>query len=262
MPKSPDIFGRFFEYRATAMQSVVAATRDVIDHALSKGIESESVLAEMLASFLPTRFDARKGFLIDAKGTQSHELDLILVDRNEIARMFDFKAFELVPVEAATACVEVKTSLTKAELEDTFVRFQKIQEMAFFEEKVMKVRANQTGTALVVATTSRPELTLFAYEAAVSNEAIKQVYDAHPKLAHVKICVLTKGIVADIMDSPAGNLGRRLIVPVENSAASFSGRILALFLYQLFLPAVFEQTKGVRFYAQYLQGEARYLELK
>jgi len=262
MPKSPDILGRFFEYRATAMQSIVAATRDVIDHALSKGVEAESALAEMFAGFLPARFDARKGFLIDAQGNQSHELDLILVDRNEIARMFDFRAFDLVPIEAASACVEVKINLTKAELDDTFSRFQKIQQMSFLEEKAIRVRSKGKESALVVATTSRPELTLFAYEASVSNDAIKRAYDAHPELAHVKICILTKGIVADIVGSEVGPLGRRFIVPVESSAGILAGKVLAIFLYQLFLPAILEQTKGTQFYAQYLQGESDYLELK
>src|SRR5258706_3606343 len=104
--------------------------------------------------------------------------------------------------------------------------------MKFVEERVASTRGDPRFVGLVAATTSRPELSIFAYDASISNEAIKAAYERHPDLAHVKICILNKGIVVHIVDSPAGALGLRLVEPVEGASTAFAGRILSIFLYQ------------------------------
>ena len=88
-----DILRRFFSYRATQLQGLVDAVRDILDHNLSKGVEAEQALADLLRSTLPPRFSAGKGFLIDTDGHQSRELDLIILDSLNTARLFDFQTF-------------------------------------------------------------------------------------------------------------------------------------------------------------------------
>jgi hypothetical protein len=134
----PDVLLRFFAYRATQLQGLVDAVRDLISHQLTKGVEAELAVADLLRSVLPSRFSAGKGFIIDSLGHQSNEVDLIVLDAANTARIFDFRAFELIPVEAALACIEVKTMLTKKELDDTFDRFHRIQEMEFHRERMMR----------------------------------------------------------------------------------------------------------------------------
>jgi hypothetical protein len=111
-----DVLRRFLSYRATQLQGVVDAVRDLIRHNLTKGIEAERAPADLLKSVLLLRFAAGKGFLIDTTGRQSNEIDLIILDSMNTARLFDFRAFEIIPIEAALACIEVKTTLTKDEL--------------------------------------------------------------------------------------------------------------------------------------------------
>ena len=258
---SKDTVGKFFNYQAAALQNLINATREAIAHAPTKGTEAETALAHLLASLLPKRFDAGKGFILDSNGAQSSEIDLVVVDRDAVARMFDFRAFELVPVEAASACVEVKMRLDKDELDSTFERFQKIQDMAFFEERVIRTRSTVDAAAVVATTTSRPELVLFAYEASLSADAVKAAYARHPALAATKICILNKGIIVDIVSSPWGQLGLCWIHPVEKDGGEVAGQTLAVFLYNYFLPSLYEQTKGTRFYIKYLSGESDYQRL-
>jgi hypothetical protein len=120
---APDVLRRFFAYRATQLEGLVDAVRDLISHQLTKGIEAELAIADLLRSVLPARFSAGKGFIIHSLGRQSNEVDLIVLDTTNTTRIFDFRAFELIPVEASLACIEVKTYLTKRELDDTFDRF-------------------------------------------------------------------------------------------------------------------------------------------
>lgn len=248
-----DILRRFFSYRATQLQGVVDAVRDLIRHSLTKGIEAEQALADLLKTVLPLRFAAGKGFLIDTAGRQSNEIDLIIVDSMNTARLFDFRAFELIPIEAALACIEVKTTLTNDELRGSFERFQKIQDMEFFQERIIRESSDAAGTGLTVATTSRPELVLFAYESAASDEAIAAAYQRHPALDHVKICVLQRGVVS-VLTQPARGLC--WVIPKEEEMERGAGQVLALFMFQFLLPALHAQNKGSRFYVKYLDGQS------
>jgi len=248
-----DILRRFLSYRATQLQGVVDAVRDLIRHNLTKGIEAEQALADLLRSVLPLRFAAGKGFLIDTAGQQSNEIDLIILDSMNTARLFDFRAFELIPIEAALACIEVKTTLTTDELRGSFDRFQKIQDMEFFQERIIRESSDANGTGLAVSTTSRPELVLFAYESFVSDQAIAEAYQRHPALGHVKICVLQRGIVSFLMQPARGLCW---LIPKEEDIERSAGQVLALFLFQFLLPALHAQSKGSRFYVKYLEGQS------
>ena len=255
-----DILRRFFSYRATQLQGLVDAVRDILDHNLSKGIEAEQALADLLRSTLPPRFSAGKGFLIDTDGHQSRELDLIVLDSLNTARLFDFQAFDLIPIEAALACIEVKTKLAKPELDDTFEKFQAIQEMKFFEEKITYTWSDHSGgTGLSVSTTSRPELILFAYDLRLSDDAIRDAYQRHPALKAVKICVIDKGSVVNLADPPVG-LGWAL--PDEKEPHRRAGQVLAIFLFQYLLPALYAQKKGRQFYVKYLEGRSTFHSLQ
>ena len=60
--------------------------------------------------------------------------------------------------------------LTKKELDDTFDRFHRIQEMEFHQERMMRNWSDPTeGVGIDVVSTSRPALIVFAYDSNVSD---------------------------------------------------------------------------------------------
>jgi hypothetical protein len=109
-----------------------------------------------------------------------------------------------------------------------------------------------------VVTTSRPELILFAYDLSVSDEAIVEVYHSYPALGHVKVCVLQRGIVG-VLTCPARGLC--WLIPKEEEPERRAGQVLAIFLFQLFLPALHAQNKGSKFYIEYLDGQSSTISL-
>ena len=162
----------------------------------------------------------------------------------------------MIPIEATLACVEVKTTLTKKELGDAFDKFQEVQEMEFVKERVARVSSDADGAGMSVSQTSPPELILFAYEASLSDDAIREAYARDPMtLRTVKICVLQKGIVGDLA-SPVQGLG--WLRPKEDETHRIAGQVLAMFLFQFLLPALFKQTKGQGFYVKYLEGRSTF----
>jgi hypothetical protein len=77
--------------------------------------------------------------------------------------------------------------------------------------------------------------------------------ERHPQLENVKLCVLQQGIVGSLQNPPKG---LSWLKPVEDDHNRFAGQVLALFLFQYLLPALFKQNKVQGFYVKYLQGRS------
>ena len=144
--------------------------------------------------------------------------------------------------------------MTKKELDETFVKFQKIQQMEFHLERIMRNWSDPIeGVGIGAMSTTRPELIVFAFGTDLSNKAIVAAYERHPELAHVKLCVLQKGIAGQLNNPPSGLCWLK---PQEEDPHRLAGQVLALFLFQCFLPALYQQNKGQGFYVKYLQGRS------
>ncbi len=60
------------------------------------------------------------GFVVDAEGGVSKQMDIILYDRLNTPRIFYSDDAQMFPVEATYACGEIKTNLNTETLRDTF----------------------------------------------------------------------------------------------------------------------------------------------
>ncbi len=86
-------------------------------HTVLRGGSREEALADFLTAQLPSRFAVTQGEAVDAKENRTTQLDVIVYDRNLTAPLLSEKSGDLLPAEALLAVVEVKSTLTKAELE-------------------------------------------------------------------------------------------------------------------------------------------------
>jgi hypothetical protein len=85
-------------------------------HALTKGIERERPVRELFETHLPACYKVVSGEAVDSRDHHSPQLDVMIFDGN---RNFAFNSEEsyLLPAEALLVSVEVKSKLTKPELE-------------------------------------------------------------------------------------------------------------------------------------------------
>lgn len=109
------------------------------------------------------------------------------------------------------------------------------------------------GVGISAVPTSRPALVVFSYDSNVSDDALASAYERHPELGDVILCVLQKGIVGWLKNPPSGLCWLK---PAEESQNRLAGQVLALFLFQRFIPALFAQNKGQGFYVKYLRGRS------
>jgi hypothetical protein len=83
-----------------------------LGHATDKGDASEQVWNDVLNHYLPKRYEARKGFVVDSRGTFSQQIDVIIHDRQYSPFVFSFKGTDVVPAESVYAVFEAKQELT------------------------------------------------------------------------------------------------------------------------------------------------------
>jgi hypothetical protein len=89
-----------------------------IHHEGEKGMASEVGWRDMLADYLPRRYSVAKAFVIDSRGEQSQQLDLVLHDRQFSPFLFNQNGALYIPAESVYAVFEVKQWLDKATLRD------------------------------------------------------------------------------------------------------------------------------------------------
>src|SRR3546814_18391031 len=62
------------------IQSELATARK-LGHPTDKGDASEQVWIDVLTHYLPRRYEARQGFVVDSRGVFSQQIDVIIHDR-------------------------------------------------------------------------------------------------------------------------------------------------------------------------------------
>lgn len=141
------------------LQAEVEQMNQLIDHQGAKGTENELSLARLVENLVPTRFGVGSGLLVDAKGRSSKQMDLVVYERGTQPGIFAQTNEVLFPVENVRLCIEVKTRLTQAALEDG-------------REKKNSIQALSSSTEL------HPPLALFGYGASLGPGAVADHLDA------------------------------------------------------------------------------------
>ena len=93
------------------MQGELESARK-LGHPTDKGDASEQVWIDVLNAYLPKRYEARKGFVVDSTGTFSTQIDVIIHDRQYSPFVFTFKGTDVVPAESIYAVFEAKQETT------------------------------------------------------------------------------------------------------------------------------------------------------
>ena len=114
-----------------------------IDHDLEDGKYREYLIKNILNKIVPKKYSITNGFIIDSDNNRTEEMDIIIYDSNYVPPFFD-ETYTIVPIEAVVAVIQVKTSLTKKQLNGAIKNVNSID----------KVHA-KTGGKLLVLTVVR-----------------------------------------------------------------------------------------------------------
>lgn len=111
-PTIKDLFG-------SLQTEMIAKARlsETISHPVDKGDNSEKNWLAWFQDYLPHRYMAAKATVIDSKGNQSDQIDIVLYDRQYSYLALNQNDILYVPAESVYAVFEVKQELSKQNME-------------------------------------------------------------------------------------------------------------------------------------------------
>ncbi|MFH0925960.1 MAG: DUF6602 domain-containing protein [bacterium] len=118
-----------FKNACEEMKSKFNSTKASIIHSSTKGGTTEDVWISWLKNYLPNRYEVNRGVVIDSTGHQSLQQDIIIFDRQYSPLIYRQEKTVFIPVECVYAVVEVKTELTKEEIEDAGKKISSIRKL-------------------------------------------------------------------------------------------------------------------------------------
>lgn len=99
------------------MEAKLTFNRSVVNHPTSKGTASELEWIDMLSTYLPRRYCAECAFVVDAKGSISEQIDIVIFDRQYTPFILRQNGVNYIPAESVYAVIEVKQVLNKTNIE-------------------------------------------------------------------------------------------------------------------------------------------------
>ena len=118
---------QLFENLQNDIGQRLATVRSSFGHSGTKGDASETVWLNLLRSYLPKRYEAAGAHVVDSLGNFSHQIDVVIFDRQYSPFIFRYEDQIIVPAESVYAVFEAKQSLNA-------------EHVAYAREKVDSVR--------------------------------------------------------------------------------------------------------------------------
>jgi hypothetical protein len=109
------------------IQQRLEVVRKSFGHPGAKGDASEGVWLELLQKYLPQRYRAESGFVVDSNGDFSDQIDIMIFDRQYSPFIFSYQGKIIVPAESIYAIFEAKQSIS-------------LHQVRYAKEKISSVR--------------------------------------------------------------------------------------------------------------------------
>lgn len=106
-----------YKSKAAQLAASMSDAKLVTGHGPTIGDASEAGWRRMLTEFLPSRYQVNKAFVVDSRGSQSGQIDVVVHDRHFTPLFWEIDGALFVPAESAYAVFEVKQELTAADID-------------------------------------------------------------------------------------------------------------------------------------------------
>jgi len=182
-----------------------------IDHMGLRGSARENILREYIKQLLPKKFAVGSGIITDANGTQSRQQDFIIYDAFNSPSFLQMDSLSTVlPIESVYSTIEVKSRLTKDELEKCITNYKSVKDLVLspFVQDFSPHGVYNQICGYVFSYTSDASLETVALN--VQNLSEELPIDQQPTM----ICVLDKGLIVHVDKRNPLNI---LVSPSENT---------------------------------------------
>jgi hypothetical protein len=122
------------------------AARAAIAHPGAKGDGSEKVWHRLFKTYLPMRYVVDKATIMDSKGAFSHEIDVVLYDRQYTFLIFELEGVKVIPIEAVYAVFESKQEINGEHIEYAQRKAASVRGLHRTSAEVMTIDGPKTAT--------------------------------------------------------------------------------------------------------------------
>lgn len=122
------------------------AARGAIANASAKGDGSEKVWHKLFKTYLPMRYAVDKATIMDSRGAFSHEIDVVLYDRQYTFLIFELEGVKVIPAEAVYAVFESKQEINGAHIEYAQRKAASVRGLYRTSAEVMTIDGPKTAT--------------------------------------------------------------------------------------------------------------------
>lgn len=110
----------------------------LLDHPVTKGEHCESAWIDFFRSFLPNKYSVDKGFVFDAQGNVSEQIDIIIYDSLYSPLIFGTEAGEkFITAESVYAVFDSKQKIDKKTLADTNAKIASVANLKRSSRKII-----------------------------------------------------------------------------------------------------------------------------
>jgi hypothetical protein len=118
-----------FDEVAKQMRSDFEKARKAVKQPGIKGASFEETFRTFLREYLPQLLDVSTGVLVDAHGSASRQLDVIISDSAKTPIFYRGGDIRVIPVECVYAVIEVKAYLDANELDRVFQNMESVRNL-------------------------------------------------------------------------------------------------------------------------------------
>lgn len=185
-----------------------------IGHMGEMGASREEILKRYIQQFLPEKFKVGRGFIIDAEGNQSRQQDFIIYDAFNCPKALNMETVQVLPIESVFCTIEVKSTLSKVELEKSIENIRSVRGLKPTVIHNMPIQPANTNNTIGL---------IFAYSSDTSIETIlDNFYKLNKEVTYDKqvslICILDKGL---ILRSDKQKMGNVTLFPHQNTTIGY-----------------------------------------
>ncbi len=99
-------------------------------HHPSSGTNKERLISDFINNYVPKKFTVDTGIVMDRNGVLSNEADIVIADSINNAPLFPDGEKKLWPVESVYEVIEVKSTLTKPEMENAIEKCRRFKRLS------------------------------------------------------------------------------------------------------------------------------------
>jgi hypothetical protein len=174
-----DFLNIYYDGVSQRLQSEIDFLNRLIPHTGERGIANENALRNLLVKFLPKRYNIGSGIVIDKDGSCSKQIDIIIYDSDFHPELFSQgAAASLFPVDVVYATVEIKTKMTKDQMNKAIENVASVKRLNFIKSPIYKFEESPDPTpitpealpfTITKTKTSPPIGVIFAFDCDTTN---------------------------------------------------------------------------------------------